>query len=494
MNFSIEPIPTAFLLAAFGALMAVSVLLKRWADRLGVPVVLIFLLLGMVAGSESIGGIHFEDYGLAFRLGTVALILILFDGGLNTSLATVRKAVAPAAVLATLGVVLTAGLTAVAARLFGMPWPIALLLGAVVSSTDAATVFAVLRGSQLTLKPRLNATLELESGLNDPMAVILTIALTQAFAGGPFSGWTLVWGVPLQLAVGLAAGLGFGYGARWVLNRVHLSTIGLYPILTLAVAFAAFGCATLLQGSGFLAVYIAAMVLGNGPLPSRSGLARVHDALAWLSQIGMFLMLGLLVFPSALLPVAGLGLAIAFFLALVARPLAVALCLLPFRMPSREVLYVGWVGLRGAVPIVLATFPVLYKVSGADEVFNLVFFIVVVNALIPGSTVRWLTRRWDLMAEERPSPPAVLEINSTRQLEGELASYFIDPSLAVCGVRLAQIKFPPGASAVLVVRDGALVACRGETELLPGDHVYVFMHHEDRPYIQLLFGRPQDDS
>ena len=408
--------PTAFLLAVFGVLLAACVLLKRSLDRLGVPVVLLFLGLGMLAGSEGIGRIAFEDYGLAFRLGTVALVLILFDGGLHTTMASVKKAAAPAASLATLGVVLTAGLTAIAAHLLGLEWPAALLLGAVVSSTDAATVFAVLRGSNLSLKPRLGATLEIESGLNDPMAVILTVALTEAFSGGPFSGWSLAWGVPLQLVVGGLVGVGAGYLTRWLLTRVHLSTAGLYPILTLAAAFLAFGAATLMHGSGFLAVYVAAIVLGNGPLPARSALARVHDAIAWLSQIGMFLMLGLLVFPSRLLPVAAIGLGVALSLAFIARPLAVLLCLLPFRFPLKETAYLSWVGLRGAVPIILATFPVLSGVPGAQRVFDIVFFIVVVNALLPGATIRWLTRRWQLNIDQRPAPPAALEINSHRPL------------------------------------------------------------------------------
>lgn len=492
MTSSIEPAPTAFLLAAFGVLLGACVLLKRSLDRLGVPVVLLFLLLGMLAGSQGLGKIAFDDYGLAFRLGIVALVLILFDGGLNTSWSTVRRGLAPAGVLATFGVLITAGVTAAAAWMLGLPVPAAVLLGAVVSSTDAATVFAVLRGSGLSLKQRLNATLELESGLNDPMAVILTVAVTEWLGGGTFNPWSMAWQVPVQLVVGAAVGAAISFGARWLLLRIALTTAGLYPILTLATAFLTFGVATILNGSGFLAVYLAGMVLGNTRLPSRAGLGRVHDAMAWLSQIGMFLMLGLLVFPSHLPLVAGTGFGIAILLAFVARPLAVWLCLLPFGFPAREATYLGWVGLRGAVPIILATFPVLSKVPEADRVFDIVFFIVVVNALLPGATVRWLTRRWDLTTQERPAPPAVLEINSARPLEGQLLSFYIDAAVAVCDAKLSEIDFPPGASAVLLVRDGVLIACRGGTRLSQGDHVYVFCNDADRPFIELLFGRPLD--
>lgn len=277
-----------------------------------------------------------------------------------------------------------------------------------------------------------------------------------------------------------------------LLRRARLGTVGLYPALTLALAFGTFGLATIANGSGFLAVYACAVVLGNKLIPYRSGLARIHDALAWMSQIGMFLMLGLLVYPSRLLPVAGVGLAIGLFLAFVARPLAVVPFLLPFRYPLTEALYVGWVGLRGAVPIILATFPALAGVPGSTRVFDLVFFIVVVSSLIPGSTIRPVTRRMRFDAAHKPAPPAMLEINSTVPLHGELTSYYIDPTLAVAGAQLSDIEFPPGSAVVLIVRGDDLMAARGDTTLQPGDHAYVFFRPEDRPFIELLFGRPEE--
>lgn len=484
-----EPIATALLLVAAGVLLGASVLIGRFFDRFGVPTALLFLLLGVLAGSEGIGRIPFDDYDLAYRLGTTALVLILFDGGLNTRLRSLRGAVAPAGVLATLGVAITAALVALFARLLGMPWGEALLVGAVVSSTDAAAVFAVLRGGGIRLRDRLGSTLELESGVNDPMAVILTAAITLHLIGQQTFGWSLLWAVPAQLVLGGAMGIACGYLGRVVLLRVRLSTAGLFPALTLGLAFLAYGAATLVHGSGFLAVYVAALVIGNGPIPYANGLRRIHDAVAWLCQIGMFLMLGLLVFPSQLLPKAGVGLAIALFLAFVARPLAVALCLAPFRFPKKEVAYVGWVGLRGAVPIILATFPVLRGAPMALDVFNIVFFVVLANALAPGATVRRLTKRWRLEREEPPTPKAAIEINSMRPLRGEVLRFYIDLSLAVCGATLAQVRFPEGAGAVLVVRGDDLLAARGGTTLEAGDHVYVFCRPEDRPYMELLFGR-----
>lgn len=491
---SAEPSGTALLLATCGVLLAVSVVFSRASQRIGVPIALIFLVVGMLAGSEGIGGIPLDDYRFAFRMGSLALALILFDGGLNTPLGAVRRAWAPAGVLATAGVVLTAAMVASTASLWGLDWPEALVLGAVVSSTDAAAVFAVLRGSGLHLKRRVGMTLEVESGINDPVAVILTTTLaTNLLRPGEVNGWSIGLEVLLQLVVGAVAGIGIGFGGRELLRRLQLPTGGLYPALTLAIALLAFGVTTLLRGSGFLGVYLAGLVLGNGVLPYRAGLLRVHDALAWLSQIGMFLILGLLVFPSQLPEVAALGLGVALLLAAVIRPATVALCLAPFSYPTKERLFIGWVGLRGAVPIVLATYPVLVGAPGADRIFHLVFFIVVVNALVPGTTVAWVTRWLGLQAPEPPPPQAVLAIESRLPLQGELTSFYIDEALVVAGVALEELDFPEGASVALIVRGNRLVPPKGSARLEPGDHVYVIAQQEDRPLIQLMFGRPEEE-
>ena len=486
---------TALLLTTLGVLLATSVVFGRFSERLGVPVALIFLVVGVVAGSEGIGGIAFEDYEFTFRVGTTALVLILFDGGLNTPIPAVRAVAWPAGVLATIGVVGTAAAVAGIAWALGLDPQLALLVGAVVSSTDAAAVFAMLRGSGISLKRRVGTTLEAESGLNDPMAVILTaFVTTYVLSGAALPSWWRVAGeMAAQLGIGVAAGILVGRLARMLVNRIRLPAGGLYPVLTLSFALFAYGVATLGFGSGFLAVYVAGMVLGDGQLPYRRSLLRVHDALAWLSQIVMFLLLGLLVFPSRLVEVAGTGLLLALAIAVVARPVVVVLCLLPFRFKPREVGYISWVGLRGAVPIILATYPILAGVPGGGRLFDLVFFIVVVNAFIPGATVAAVTRWLRLESADPPMPPAVLEIESMQPLEGELMSFYVDDALAVVGVPMSELPFPEGAAATLIVRGQQLVAPKGGTQLEPGDHVYVFARPVDRPFIQLMFGRPEGE-
>lgn len=486
-----EPIQTALLLATIGILLGASVLFSRVTDRAGIPVTLLFLAIGMLAGSEGIGGIDFEDYRLTYRLGTAALVLILFDGGLNTPLAATRTVIGPAAVLATFGVVGTALLVAVGAYLLGFAWPESMLLGAVVSSTDAAAVFSVLRGSGLHLKRRLGATLELESGVNDPLAVILTVALTHNILQPQGLGWMIVVEILTQLTVGGALGLALGFGERFLLGRIRLAAGGLYPVLTMALALLAFSLPSLFFGSGFLSVYLAGMIVGNGPLPYRRGLLRVHDSLAWLSQTVMFLLLGLLIFPSQLLGVAGVGLVLGLILVFVARPAVVLLCLAPFRYPLREIGYAGWVGLRGAVPIILATYPVLAGIEGAHRLFNVVFFLVVVNAMVTGLSVRWLTRRLKLESGEPPPPPVTLEIVSTRVLEGEVLLFHIEPGSIVCGTAVHQLSLPPETLVMLILRGQELLAPRGETVFEPGDHVYVYSRYEDQPLVRLVFGRQE---
>lgn len=485
----------ALLLLVFGVLLGVSVLFSRASERFGLPIALIFMVIGMLAGADGPGGIQFGDFHLSFRLGTAALVLILFDGGLNTPLAAVRRAIVPAGILATAGVAGTAALMALGARLLlGFSWPLALLLGAIVSSTDAAAVFSALRGSGLHLRKRLAATIEVESGLNDPMAMLLTILLTENLIT---PGGINLWRAPLMIVVELAVGVGVGWviglGGRRLLARLKLPAEGLYPVLTVAFASLAFAVPTLLHGSGLLGVYVAGVTLGAGDLPYRAGLFRVHDALAWLSQITMFLLLGLLVTPSRLVAVAPIGLVLGLLLAFVARPLVVAVCLAPLGFRRKEVGYIGWVGLRGAVPIILATVPVLAGAAGADGIFNVVFFIAVVNAFVPGATVPWLTRKLRLQRAGGGDEPAVLAINSREPLKGLLLSFHIDAMVAVAGSAIGELDLPDGSAVILVVREQTLVPPRPELALETGDQVYVVSQPEDRGVIQLLFGRPDQD-
>ena len=456
-----EPTATAILLTICGILLLVSVLSSRASQRIGVPIALFFLLVGMLAGSEGIGGIPFADYRLAFRIGAVSLALILFDGGLNTPLDVVRRVWAPAGVLGSVGVLLVAGLVALLARLGGLPWPAALVLGAIVSSTDAAATFAVLRASGLQLKRRVAATLEVESGANDPAAVILTTTLAaNLLRPGHLGLGEMLVGITTQLVIGAVVGIGAGFAGRALMARLQLMTGGLYPALMLAFGLLSFGVATLIEGSGFLAVYATGIVLGNGPLPYRAGLLRIFDALAWLSQIGMFLLLGLLVFPSRLGEMAGLGLGIALLLAILIRPLVVALCLAPFRYSAREIGFIGWVGLRGAVPIVLATWPRTQGVEHSEEIFDIVFFVVVTSVALQGATLPYVARLLDVVqSDESPlAAPRVVRIAVGPEVDGRM---------------LADVGLPPGALVTLLNRGDVVLVPQGTTTFATGDVAHV---------------------
>jgi cell volume regulation protein A len=483
-----EPLATGWFLATIGVLIAVGAFSSRLSGRFGLPFYLVFLGIGMLAGENGPGGIVFEGFGASYRMGTLALVMILFDGGLNTSLATVRRVALPAAALATAGVAAIAAGTALAGRACGLPWPHAVLVGAIVSSTDAAAVFAQLRGARLGLRDRVAATIEVESGVNDPMAVLLTIGVTQWLAGETRTGFGIAAELVLQFGVGALCGWAIGRGAAWLLRRFHSGTAGLYPVITVSTALVAYGVPTLLHGSGLLAVYLAGIVLGGERLPYRAGLIRIHDAGAWLSQVGMFLLLGLLVSPGDAVPAVGWGIGVALLLTFLVRPAVVTAFLVPFGYRLREALFIGWAGLRGAVPIVLSIFPVLAGIPGGREVFHGVFFIVIVSAVLPGATLPWAARRAGLAVAPPPVPRAVLEMVSTEALDGEVASFFISPALAVAGAAIRDVPFPEGASVLLVNRGARLMPARGSTLLEPGDHVFLFYLQSDRPLIELLFG------
>lgn len=473
-----EPVATAAIIALFGALLTVSVLATRVLDRFGLPASLLFLLIGMVGGSEGLGGLEFDKSDFAFRAGTVALVLILLDGGLNTRWAALRSAAAPAGLLATVGVAATALIVACAARLFGLNWDEAILIGAIVSSTDAAAVFGVLRGSGIRLDNKLQSTLEVESCANDPMAVILTLAAAEAMSRGTGLDASLLVDIPLQLVIGTGVGLGCGFLFRYLINAIRLTATGLYPVLIVAAAFSAFGASTLIYGSGFLAVYLTAVVLGNGHLPFSDGLRRVHDAIAWLSQVFMFLMLGLLVFPSRLLPQAPVGIGIGLVLGLVARPLASGLCLSWLGWRFKEVAIVGWTGLRGAVPIILATFPVMKGLPGADRIFHIVFFVVVVSAVIPGATIPLVALR-SRLGRRVPPRSSTLELQLAQRPDRHMHEFVIQPSTPACGKALRDLDLPDSAAIVIILRDDEPLPARGSSVLMEGDILFVVSDEGD---------------
>jgi cell volume regulation protein A len=478
-------INAAMLLA--GVLLLLGIASSKFSARLGMPVLVLFLLVGMLAGSEGLGGIPFEDYPLANSVGSVALALILFDGGLRTSLTSVQRVWRPALSLSTIGVLLTSLLTGLAAAwVLKMPLLQGLLLGSIVGSTDAAAVFSVLRTSGLKLPERLTATLEVESGSNDPMAIFLTLGLIGVITGSADSPQALLLLFLAQFGVGSLVGLGVGRLATWGVNRIKLDYPGLYPLLALAFGLVAFGLAAVLGGSGFLAVYIAGIVLGSSSIVFRRGIS-FHDATAWLGQIVLFVMLGLLSFPSRLLAVAGEGLLIALVLIVVARPIAVAVSALPFRFRRRELVFLSWVGLKGAVPITLATFPLMAGVPQSHTIFNAVFFVVLISAITQGWSLPLVARWLHIGRPADPTPALSVEINALRQVDGEIVDYTVKARAQVAGQQLRDLALPEGVLVTLILRGREVVMPRGITALDPGDHVFVAMRTSLQPLIDRLF-------
>jgi len=409
MALSLDFLALPLLVAA--ALVFVSVLAGVVSTRVGFSFLLVFLLAGILAGQDGPGGLVFNDFRLSFWVGNIALAVILLDGGLRTDFDTFRTGLKPSLLLATLGVVLSAGITGAAARwLLDLSWPMALLVGAIVGSTDAAAVFALLKSSGVRLNERVAATLEIESGMNDPMAVYLTLALigvvlaaTTAGSGAGLSALEVLRSLALQFGWGGALGLGAGFAMAELLKRLGRGEDGgggIRALLLVSGGLTVFAATTWLGGSGFLAVYAMGVIAGNRARRQVRSTLSAMDGYAWLSQAGMFLLLGLLATPSQLLPTLLPGLGVSLVLMLVARPLAVALCLVPLRFPPREIAFISWVGLRGAVPIVLAMFPLMAGVPGAQTFFNVAFVVVLTSLLLQGSTIAWSARRLGLALPE----------------------------------------------------------------------------------------------
>ncbi len=475
-------------LLVLGVLVMFATLSSRLGARMGVPLLVIFVAIGMLAGSEGPGGIAFSDYNLAHAIGTCALILILFDGGLQTTVASIRRTAAPAGVLSTLGVVTTAGLVGLgAAYLLDVPLAQGLLLGSIVGSTDAAAVFATVRSSGLHLRPRLASTLEIESGSNDPMAVLMTVGCLEAILGTVGGPGEMALFLVQQLAVGGLFGWGVGRVAVVVINRAALPAAGLYPMISLATALVSFGAAAVSGGSGFLAVYVTGILLGNHRLVFQRGVRLFHDGLAWFGQIGMFVVLGLLCTPSQVREEWPAGLLLAGLLMFVARPAAVALCLLPFRYGWREVVFASWAGLKGAVPIILGIYPLMFGVDHAGRIFDLVFFVVLVSALVQGWTLGPLARALGVTVPSPPTPPVTVEVSSLQQVDADIVSYLVKPNARVANRRLRELGLPAEMVVAMIVREGQLVVPKGSTVILPGDHVFVTLRPSSRWLLDHVF-------
>ena len=459
-----------------GVALLASIAGARFANRLGLPSLLLFLAVGVVLG-EDVLGLHFDDAQLAQTLGTAALAVILVEGGLTTRWTDVKRLLLPSGILATAGVAISVVVTASGAHLLlGLDWQLALLLGAIVSSTDAAAVFAVLRA--LPLPRKVKGLVEAESGFNDAPTIILVLVFTTAVADLPSPG-AIAGDVAYQLVVGAGSGLLVGWLGSVMLRRVALPAIGLYPLATLAWGIIAFAAAGSVNASGIIAAYLAGMVLGNAELPHRAAINSFAEGSGWLAQIGLFVMLGLLVNPSelpaAVLPALVVGLVLLFL----ARPVSVLLCLLPFRMPWREQAFISWAGLRGAVPVVLTTFPIVAGVAGSRELLHIVFVLVVIFTLVQGPALPYVARRLGLVRSDALREIQV-EAAPLDVLGAELLTISIPDGSRLHRVAIFELRLPAPAAITLIVRDGAAFVPDRDTYLRAGDELLLIATQHTR--------------
>ena len=486
-------------LLLIGGLMFFSGIFAKFvADKVGFPLLLLFLVVGMLAGEDGILGIHFDNFELAFLFSNLALAIILLDGGLRTQLESFRTALGPAGVLATAGVVLTAGIVGTLATvLLGVPWQMGLLLGAIIGSTDAAAVFNMLRQSGIQLNERVKSTLEIESGANDPMAIFLVIFLIELVTLDRDSNTVLQAGIMLlqQFGFGAVAGLAGGWVLARLINNMRLAE-GLYGLLVTSGGIMIFAIVNKIGGSGFLAIYLTGILVGNYGTRESEQVKQAMDALAWLAQAGLFLLLGLLVTPSRVVDIAPVALAIAAFLILVARPAAVFACLLPFRFPLRELVYISWVGLRGAVPIVLAIFPLMSGVPGARLFFDITFAVVLASLIVQGSSLAAAARWLKVIIPYRATPVDSRELWIGREQRMELLAFAVEENSRAEGgqpASLARLKIP-GVEFAQLVRNGQRLAEDQPLYFQEGDVVWLFANPGSTDDIAQYFSHREESG
>ncbi|EOD2823024.1 potassium/proton antiporter [Providencia stuartii] len=469
-------------------LILLGIFSSKLSARLGLPMLVMFLFIGMLAGEDGIGQIAFNNVNVSYAVGSLALALILFDGGLQTSVKSIRLVWKPAFTLATFGVLITAGITGLAAAyILGIPLLEGLLLGAIVGSTDAAAVFSLLRNAGIYLNERLQSTLEIESATNDPMAIFLTVGLLQLLMNQSASGSELFLLFVSQMGIGTLVGLSVGWISIKIINKIKLLATGLYPVLVAACGLLSFGLASNLQGSGFLSIFVTGVVIGNARFVFQRNTFLFHDGLAWLSQIIMFVMLGLLVNPSSLLEVWFEGLVIALVLTFIARPIAVVPVLKFFKFSREEITLVSWVGLRGSVPIILAIFPFIYGLPGANLIFDVVFFVVLISATLQGSTLPYVARKLNLMQPPPLLPAATLDITAVDQIDADLVEYTLGEDCSAVGRRLSQLALPDQTVIAMITRGKSVLPPRGSTRLIADDHLFVVLKPENRLFLERLF-------
>ncbi len=475
MNLTIENI-----LLVGSILLFVSIIVGKTSYRFGVPTLVLFLAIGMLAGSEGIGGIHFDDPKIAQFIGLVSLNFILFSGGLDTNWNNVKPVLTEGLTLSTLGVLLTA------LSLGTFVWLItdltiyeSMLLGSIVSSTDAAAVFSILRSKSLALKSNLRPLLELESGSNDPMAYVLTIAFLALVVNQDLSIYEMIPLFLKQMVLGGAAGLLFSRLSRFFINKIKLDFEGLYPVLVIALMFITFSATDAIGGNGFLAIYICAVYLGNQDLIHKKTILKMFDGLAWLMQIVLFLTLGLQVFPSQIVPFIGVGLLISGFLILLARPLSVFISLVFFKMKLRRRLYISWVGLRGAVPIVFATYPLLAGIDRADMIFNIVFFISLTSVLIQGTTLTTVAKWLRVAMPEKAKPLTPTEAFLSEHPKTAMQEIAIKQNSTVVGKKIVELGFPKNAIIAMIKRNDKYLIPNGSTTIEPNDTLVVLSDNKN---------------
>ncbi len=465
------------LLFALGALLIVALAASQLAGRLRVPGLLLVLAIGMLAGSEVTGLIEFSDYELARDVGIVSLALILFEGGLASGGSPIRKVIRPVLGLATVGTVVTALITgAGAALLLDIPILEGFLLGSILASTDGAAVFSILRGS--TLRQRLAHTLEGEAGMNDPVAVLLVLGFIEWIEGPDYGLLDMVGEFVIEMGVGAGVGIAVGQAAAYALRNVPLSTAGLYPVASIAAAATAFGAGQFLHGSGFLAVYLTGMAIGSTNSPAARTVQTFHDGMAWVAQIVLFVSLGLLVFPSQLPGVALEGLAITALLLVIARPVGVAIGTLGSKFSLPELTALSWAGLRGGVPVVLATFPLIAGVEDSLLFFNVVFFTVLVSTVIQGTTFEWVAAKLGVTTNEAAVPTILIDQESTRRLGAEVIEFEAREEDALVGRRVRELGIPREALLNVIIRGDQAIPPRGSSHIYAGDRLHVLVRQE----------------